>query len=101
MILLRIAIGWHFLYEGLEKIESTLKGSHPFTAEPYLRNATGPFAPYFRNLVPDADSRDMLDAARLKASWVADVDAIGAHYHFSEDQKHDALAELRLQSEFR
>ena len=40
-MLLRIAIGWHFLYEGLEKYESTRRGE-PFTAEPFLRNATGP-----------------------------------------------------------
>ena len=87
MVLLRIAIGWHFLYEGLEKIESTRKGSHPFTAEPYLRNATGPFAPYFRNLVPDVNSLDMLDADKLKASWAADVETIAVHYGFNEDQR--------------
>ena len=41
LVLLRIAIGWHFLTEGLEKVESTRYGKQPFSAEIYLRNATG------------------------------------------------------------
>src|SRR3954451_21662786 len=82
LVLLRIAIGWHFLYEGLEKIESTHKAGKPFTAEPYLRNATGPLAPYFRGLVPDVNSLAKLDPDRRKASWREDVDRIAAHYHF-------------------
>ena len=45
LVLLRIAIGWHFLTEGLEKVESTRYGKQPFSAEIYLRNATGPLAP--------------------------------------------------------
>src|SRR5579863_2936350 len=70
LVLLRTAIGWHFLYEGLEKIYSTPEGRSswlakvmppplpappmekpepPFSAEVYLRNSTGPFAPYFRS----------------------------------------------------
>ena len=55
IILLRIAIGWHFLYEGCEKFESTLDGKEPFSAEIYLRNATGPLGPYFRGMLPDVE----------------------------------------------
>jgi uncharacterized membrane protein YphA (DoxX/SURF4 family) len=97
---LRIAIGWHFLYEGLEKIESTHKGGRPFTAEPYLRNATGPFAPYFRNIVPDVNSLDMLDPDLLKASWAADVERLAAHYRFDKDQRDKAAAQLQQADEF-
>ncbi len=46
LVLLRLAIGWHFLTEGREKVEALLKGK-PFTAEPFLRASTGPFAPIF------------------------------------------------------
>jgi uncharacterized membrane protein YphA (DoxX/SURF4 family) len=98
--LLRIAIGWHFLYEGLEKIDSTRKGSKPFTAEPYLRASTGPLAPYFRNLVPDVNGLDMLISARLKASWKADVDRIANHYGFDKEQRDKAAEELRQNEEF-
>jgi len=97
---LRIAIGWHFLYEGLEKIESTHKGGKPFTAEPYLRNATGPFAPYFRNIVPDVNSLDMLDPDRLKASWAADVERLAVHYRFDKDQRDKAAAQLQQADDF-
>jgi uncharacterized membrane protein YphA (DoxX/SURF4 family) len=94
-VLLRIAIGWHFLYEGLEKVESTHRGNKPFTAEPYLRNATGPLAPYFRGLVPDVNSLDMLESGPLKATWAADVDRIANHYGFDQGQREKAAALLK------
>jgi uncharacterized membrane protein YphA (DoxX/SURF4 family) len=100
LVLLRIAIGWHFLYEGLEKIESTQKGGRPFTAEPYLRASTGPLAPYFRGLVPDVNSLAMLDPARLKAAWAVDVERIADHYGFDNDQREQAAKELRQSEEF-
>jgi uncharacterized membrane protein YphA (DoxX/SURF4 family) len=100
LILLRVAIGWHFLYEGLEKVESTRKGGRSFSAEPYLRNSTGPLAPYFRNLVPDVDSREKFDLEKLKAVWAAEVERITGHYGFNEDQRKAAAAELRHEEEF-
>ena len=66
IILLRIAIGWHFLYEGMEKYNTTLEGKAPFSSEIYLRNANGPLAPYFREMLPDVDGRDALDLTKLK-----------------------------------
>jgi hypothetical protein len=38
LVLLRIAIGWHFGTEGVAKYESALTNDKPFTAEEYLRN---------------------------------------------------------------
>jgi hypothetical protein len=48
LVLLRIAIGWHFLHEGVWKF-----GEADFSAEPYLRQARGPFANGYRRLIPD------------------------------------------------
>jgi uncharacterized membrane protein YphA (DoxX/SURF4 family) len=84
IVLLRVAIGWHFLYEGLEKVVATERGKDPFSAEIYLRNATGPLAPYFREMVPDSTGRAMLDPDRLKASWTDDVTRLVVHYGFNE-----------------
>ena len=46
LLALRLAIGWHFLFEGLHKVNSYLVGptetNRPFTSEPYFRNAPGP-----------------------------------------------------------
>lgn len=94
-MLLRIAIGWHFLYEGLEKVESTHKGSKPFSAEVYLRNSAGPLAPYFRGLVPDVNSLAKLDPVRLKESWAADVERIANHYNFDNEQRERSRAILK------
>jgi uncharacterized membrane protein YphA (DoxX/SURF4 family) len=94
IVLLRIAIGWHFLHEGLEKVGSTYGGKEPFSAEIYLRNANGPFAPYFRQIIPDVDGLDRLDPGRLKADLTADVSQITSHYGFDPDQQKKAQAIL-------
>jgi uncharacterized membrane protein YphA (DoxX/SURF4 family) len=72
LLALRLAIGWHFLFEGLNKIHSHVVGptetSKPFTSEPYFAVADGPLGPLVRKqagidydsiiattLTPDAD----------------------------------------------
>lgn len=46
LIVLRLCIGWHFLFEGLEKVDSPR-----FSSAPFLRESTGPLAPTFRSMV--------------------------------------------------
>ena len=94
-MLLRVAIGWHFYYEGHEKLESWFKGSKPFTAEPYLRGSTGPLAPYFRGIVPDVNGLAKLDPVRLKSVWSADIERIGNHYSFDDAQRAQAAEVLK------
>ncbi len=94
LVLLRIAIGWHFLTEGAEKFESTQHGKQPFSAEIYLRNSVGPLAPQFRAMLPDADSKELLDPAELKASWSGIVDRVANHFKFNDEQKSKAKALL-------
>jgi uncharacterized membrane protein YphA (DoxX/SURF4 family) len=59
LILLRLAIGWHLLFEGAVKIHSHAIGktttSAPFTSAPYLREATGPLADFFHEQAGDPD----------------------------------------------
>lgn len=87
LVLLRVAIGWHFLTEGVNKVESTRHGKEPFSAEIYLRNATGPLAPYFRGMLPDVNGLALLDPSRLKAGWEEHVQKIEKHYNFNDEQK--------------
>ena len=52
-VLLRVAIGWHFLYEGLVKLvwPAWTRAGVPlgrFSSAGYLRSSTGPFADLFR-----------------------------------------------------
>jgi uncharacterized membrane protein YphA (DoxX/SURF4 family) len=69
MIMLRIAIGWHLLYEGYSKISSTLDGKKPFSAEMYLRQSTGPLRFYFRGLVDDFHGIGQLEASKVENVW--------------------------------
>ena len=94
IILLRVAIGWHFLTEGSEKYDSTGRGKDAFSAEIYLRNANGPLAPYFRELLPDVNGRDTLDLTKLKAAWREDVNRIADHFGFDEAQRSEASKRL-------
>ncbi|MBL8866316.1 MAG: hypothetical protein JNK93_12220 [Planctomycetia bacterium] len=58
LLALRLAIGWQFLFEGLNKIHSHYVGpsetNKPFTSEPYFKEAPGPLAPYMRAMNGDA-----------------------------------------------
>ncbi|MCC6420877.1 MAG: DoxX family protein [Gemmataceae bacterium] len=69
LVALRLAIGWHFLFEGIDKVQSHLNGpaeGHPlWTSEAYLRGATGPLAPFFRGQVEDDPDRAALDRLTL------------------------------------
>ncbi|WZP00988.1 DoxX family protein [Isosphaeraceae bacterium EP7] len=93
-MLLRIAIGWHFLYEGLDKFKVN-EGGKTFSAEGYLRGSAGPFASHFRNLVPDVDSLGKLDLDTLKKSWHTRADQIAAHYGYDGAQRARLDAELK------
>jgi uncharacterized membrane protein YphA (DoxX/SURF4 family) len=113
LVLLRLAIGWHFLFEGLEKIESVNLGptttNRPWTSEPYLREASGPFGDYFRRTIGDPDDVALAkltvaplppgqDPAKtplyrrfppaLEQEWNAYLEAFLAHYGL--DQSADA-----------
>lgn len=56
LVILRVTIGWHFLYEGVWKITNASK----FSAEPFLSQAKGPAAPLFYAMLPDLDGRQRL-----------------------------------------
>lgn len=71
LVALRLALGCHFLYEGLWKVnrsdfrhdarwksEKILRDE--FTAAPFLTSAKGPVASYFYALMPDIDARQRL-----------------------------------------
>jgi uncharacterized membrane protein YphA (DoxX/SURF4 family) len=54
IVLLRLAIGWHFFTAGAEKIEPKAEGGYrvSFSAAPFLGMAQGPFANSFKAMVP-------------------------------------------------
>lgn len=86
LVLLRIAIGWQFVYEGLWKY-STLESPSPWTAEGYLKSSQGPFRDYFRGLSGDPDDLDWLDYDAMSKKWAAWQAAFVAHYGLDEGQQ--------------
>jgi uncharacterized membrane protein YphA (DoxX/SURF4 family) len=103
LVLLRIAIGWHFLYEWTQKILSTPEGKAsilakvfpspegpPFSSEPYLRASTGPLSPRFRALVPDVDSREKLKLENIKGDLSAEKARVVDHYGLDTKQQDEA-----------
>src|SRR5262245_20167208 len=75
LVLLRLAIGWHLFIEGAVKIESVWTGptetKKPFTSEPYLRESSGPLAPYFKDLAGDID-RQAIERLKLRSLRAGD-----------------------------
>lgn len=94
LILLRTAIGWHFLTEGLEKLDPPT--GNPFSAEGYLRGATGPMGEWFRSQVPDVYSLQALKRDEngrpeaLKARWKEEFKRFADHYDLTDAQRTEA-----------
>src|SRR5579883_730755 len=63
LLLLRLAIGWHFFAEGYHKLDGYWRGptetvvgrSKPFSSAGYFREGTGPLAKFIRQEVGDPD----------------------------------------------
>lgn len=85
IVLLRVGIGFHFLSEGLTKLENP----KPFSAG-FFGNAKGPLAPLYKNLVWDADGLYRLDLETTLANWQEYREKIASHYGFDEKQQKTA-----------
>jgi uncharacterized membrane protein YphA (DoxX/SURF4 family) len=117
LVLLRLAIGWHFLFEGIEKVESVKRGptesSRPFTSEGYLREGTGVVGEFLRGQVGDLDEAAILTVVPLRAGqdpaqtppgqrlppalakdWDAYYGQFLAHYQLDDAQQTLAKAKL-------
>ncbi len=86
LVVLRIAIGWHLLYEGLWKY-NTMSTAHPWTSEGYLKNAQGPLRDHFRNMTGDPDDLGWLDYDTVSNRWNEWRDRFAAHYGLDDAQR--------------
>jgi uncharacterized membrane protein YphA (DoxX/SURF4 family) len=80
LVVLRLAIGWHFFYEGIVKLHSYEPWRQPFSSEAYLQASSGPLRPLFRALVPDKDGLARLSRAGLERALDERQAAIVAHF---------------------
>lgn len=95
LISLRLAIGWHFFIEAAEKLHDP-----NWSSEGYLREATGPLAPKFREIAGDR----LVDQVTLQSDgslpheldlrWQAYFDAFTGYYGLDDAQTKVAKAAL-------
>ena len=119
LILLRLAIGWHFLYEGLHKLHTLQVGesltNRPFSSAGYFREAPGPLGKYFRQQLGDANEQALAELTPLpvpagqdpatyppqhrmppllKQEWEDYLARFSAHYSLDDEQRKRAEAIL-------
>ena len=85
LVVLRIAIGWQLLYEGLWKI-GTLQTPTPWTSAGYLKNSQGPMRSTFREMVGDPDELGWLDYDTVVARWDDWAKRFRSHYQLDDKQ---------------
>ena len=86
VVVLRMAIGWQLLYEGLWKID-TLSSPKPWSAVGYLKNAQGPMRGVFRDMTGDPDDLGWLDYDTTSAKWDDWLERFTSHYQLDDKQQ--------------
>src|SRR5579859_3111259 len=76
LVVLRLALGWHFLYEGVWKI--THRDQFLGETEGFLSAARGPASNFFYGMVPDIDGHTRLEK---ELEYVDVNDADGKKIH--------------------
>ncbi|MFO0916977.1 MAG: hypothetical protein U0872_01515 [Planctomycetaceae bacterium] len=94
LVVVRMAIGWHLMYEGLWKIQSQ-STTTPWSAEGYLKNSTGPMRGYFRSLTGDPNDLRWLDYDAMTAKWSDWEQRFLAHYFAGVDPADGARGRLQ------
>jgi uncharacterized membrane protein YphA (DoxX/SURF4 family) len=120
LVLLRLGIGWHFLFEGVEKVESvnvgTTETNRPFSSAAYLRESNGPLSGFFHWQAggdPDEVALALFDVkplpegqdparvpyheripSALDEAWNDYFQRFADHYKLDDTQRQDAKTKL-------
>jgi uncharacterized membrane protein YphA (DoxX/SURF4 family) len=124
LVLLRLAIGWHFLYEGYHKVHSFAVGPvdrdgrtvAPFSSAGYFKESHGPLGDFMRHaigdpdeqllerlaVVPFAEGKDPgagKDHLRMPPSLARDWESYLGRFasHYGIDAQQRALAQVKLE----
>jgi len=81
LVLLRLAIGWHFLYAGLDKLTNP-----DFSSEGFLGQAKGPLADEFHQLIPDYDGRQRFKLETHTEAFEQYADSFRKQHSLNDDQ---------------
>jgi uncharacterized membrane protein YphA (DoxX/SURF4 family) len=107
LVLLRLAIGWHIFFEGLEKVNNP-----SWTSAAYLQESAGPLDDHFQELggdpvldrmalldaPPSTPTRDRLPPG-LVDEWNTYLGQFIRHYNLSEEQQQVARTRLEQRQE--
>jgi uncharacterized membrane protein YphA (DoxX/SURF4 family) len=128
LVLLRLVIGWHILFEGLDKLSKADWTNEPylrelargpraneeklrelkkssFSSDPYLREASGPLANFFHWIDGDPLIERLTPTAdgkfppALDRDWTAYFNRFVAHYNLDPKQKDWAEANFKQSRE--
>lgn len=86
LVVLRIAVGWQFFYEGLWKY-STIGTANEWSAAGYLKNARGPFRNLYRGQLDDPDDLNWLDDDKVSKRWDNWQERFAAFHELTDKQK--------------
>lgn len=81
LVLLRISIGWHFLYQGYWKLQNP-----DFSSAGFLGQAKGPLGDYFRSMIPDYDGRARLNQEENRLQMDGYLREFIAYYQLAPEQ---------------
>ena len=95
LVLLRFAIGWHLLFEGLHKLD-TYSTDDPWSARTYLENSEGPFGKYFRGLVDKEDPQVEFEKEVIAQRWRRHLEHFQQFYNLDMDQRESTEGEFRF-----
>ena len=103
-MLLRVVVGFHFFKEGTDKIRAG-----DFSAAPFLKQATGPWAPYFHGMIDDQDGALLLclkddadsnkpefDPKLTLAIWNDFLNEAFWYYKFGDEKLDETLTQRRI-----
>lgn len=85
IVLLRVAVGWHFFMEGQAKVK---EGS--FSSKGFLSAAKGPLAPLYHQAIWDYDGNIRLDKAAIKGLFDGYQKKAIDYYAFTAEQTAEA-----------
>ncbi len=90
LVILRLSLGCHFLYEGVWKIQH----ADEFSAKPFLTTAKGPLATVFYAMVPDLDGRERLAITEIEVEAEEDGGEVAKKEVISGDLYKDVWQDL-------
>jgi len=85
IVVLRLAIGWQLLYEGLWKLD-TLDTPQPWTSAGYLKNSQGPLRNTFRSMAGDPNDLDWLNYDVVAKRWDDWAERFQSSYGLNKEQ---------------